>query len=152
MKREMGSLEMNQSRTVLLVDDEESLRRLLSRVVERGGSQVIAAANAREARRLFREHMSEIDVVLLDVIMPGGEGAAVLLPEFIAERPTLKVILTSGDALPVELEQELKRIGGQFLRKPFVPKALLRLLDLSADRISMPSAAVSGSVGPGGIS
>lgn len=142
-----GSAAMNDLRTVLVVDDEESLRRLLARVLKRNGAQVMTAGTASEARQLFREHMAELDVVLLDVLMPGGEGAAILLPEFLAERPSLEVILTSGDALPLDLEADLTRIGGQFLRKPFMPKALLRLLDPGADDVS----SGPGSAGPGGI-
>lgn len=141
---------MNQSRTVLVVDDEDQLLRLLARVVERGGMQALVAETAAEARRIFREHASDIDVVLLDVRMPGGEGAATLLPEFLAERPTLQVILTSGDELPADLDLELTLIGGQFLRKPFVPTTLLRLLESATG--PGPRASAPLPAGPGGVS
>ena len=85
--------------------------------------------------------------MLLDVIMP-GPGAEEILPQLLSERSDLKVILMSGDVLPESLESELADIGGDFLRKPFVPKSLLRLVEFEPDgpRIASPSAgSVSGS-------
>ena len=54
------------------------------------------------------------------------------LPRLRAQWPGLEVVLMSGDALPASLEQDLAATGGRFLRKPFSPKTLLRLLDESA--------------------
>jgi DNA-binding NtrC family response regulator len=116
-------------RTVLVVDDEESLLRLMVRLLERADYQVWAAKDGTEARELFHQHAAEIDLALIDVFHPPGAGAEDLLPELLEHKPDLDVILTSGDVLPAPLEEILTRIGGRFLRKPFVPKALLRLLD-----------------------
>ncbi len=115
-------------RTALIVDDEEQLLRLMARLLEGVGVRVWAAKDGVEARELFREHAAEIDLALIDVIHPPDAGAADLLPELLAEQPDLEVILTSGDALPEALEEALASIGGRFLRKPFAPKALLRLI------------------------
>ena len=120
---------MSQSRTALIVDDEDQLLRLMARLVERGGYQTWTARDGVEALRIFREHQGEIDLLLLDVFHPPGAGAVDLLPELLAEKPDLDVILTSGDALSEELDRELVAIGGRFLRKPFSPRALLDLLD-----------------------
>jgi DNA-binding NtrC family response regulator len=120
---------MSQSRTALIVDDEDQLLRLMARVAAQGGYRTWTARDGVEALRLFHEHRADIDLLLLDVFHPPGEGAAELLPELLAEKPGLDVILTSGDALSDELDRELRAIGGRFLRKPFAPKALLRLLD-----------------------
>ncbi len=140
---------MSLPRTALLVDDEEQLLRLMTRILERAGVRVLCAANADEARRLFRENTDEIEIALLDVLMPGGGGAAVLLPEFLTERPELDIVLTSGDALPETLEIELGRIGGRFLRKPFVSKSLLRILEPTAVEQTDP-VGPSNLAGPGG--
>ena len=91
---------MNQSRTALIVDDEDQLLRLMVRVLERAGYGTWSARDGVEALRLFHEHASEIDLVLLDVIHPPGAGAIDLLPALLAQRPDLDVILTSGDVLP----------------------------------------------------
>lgn len=120
---------MSQTRTALVVDDEDPLLRLMTRVLERSGLEALSAATGEEARALFDGHEREIDLVLLDVTMPGGDGAERLLPEFLASRPDLQVIVTSGDALPGGLESVLASCGGQFLRKPFAPKALGRLIE-----------------------
>lgn len=140
---------MSRTRTALVVDDEDQLLRLMTRVLERAGHRVHAAATGEAARRLFREH--EPEIVLLDVTMPDGDGAERLLPEFLAERPELRVILTSGAALPESLEVLLGRVGGDFLCKPFPPRSLLQLLDgddLKAGPLARPSG--PGLAGPGG--
>ena len=124
---------MSQSKTALVVDDEQQLLRLIGRVFERAGYRVLTAANAAEARRCFAEERGTLSVALLDVVMPEGDGAAELLPEFLREQPDLKMILTSGDALPDALADELGRCGGRFLRKPFVPRTLLRMIEPTPD-------------------
>ncbi|MGB0617965.1 MAG: response regulator [Myxococcota bacterium] len=115
-------------RTALIVDDEDQLLRLQTRILEKEGVQVLAAKDATEARALFSAHESEIDLLVLDVTLPGGDGAEQLLPEFAARRPSACFIVASGDDPPQALRVELTRIGGHFLRKPFVPKELIRLL------------------------
>ncbi len=115
-------------RTALIVDDEDSLLRLMTRVLEKENVRVLTAEDAASARALFSTHEGEIDLLVLDVTLPGGDGAETLLPEFVARRPTVRVIVASGDELPQPLEAELTRVGGHFLRKPFVPKELIRLV------------------------
>jgi len=117
---------------VLVIDDEEPLRRLMARVLERAGYEPLTAAGGGEGVRLFRAHAQEIDLVLLDVILP-GQGAAEILPLLLDERPDLRVILTSGDALHSDLRSRLEAIDGRFLAKPFAPPALLRLLEDDSD-------------------
>ncbi len=119
---------MNESKTALIVDDSDQLLRLMVRLVERAGYETWAAQDGDEALRLFRAHLDEIDLALIDVIHPPGKGAADLLPRLLALKPELDVILTSGAALPEELVEMLSPIGGRFLSKPFVPKTLLRML------------------------
>ena len=114
-------------RTALIVDDEAQLLRLLTRVLERAEYTVWPAETASEAIRLFSEREDDFDLAVIDVMMPGG-GAATILPKLWDRRPDLRVILTSGDALPTEFETLLATGIGQFLRKPFVPKTLLRML------------------------
>jgi len=116
-------------RAALIVDDEDQLLRLMVRLLEGAGFRVLAARDGIEARQFFHEHAAEIDLALIDVIHPPDAGAADLMPQLLALRPDLDVILTSGDALPEALEEKLASVGGRFLRKPFSPKTLLRLLD-----------------------
>ena len=137
---------MNAPRTVLVVDDEDQLLRLMAQVIERSGGEALTARTGDDARRIFQERSAEIGIVLLDITMPGGDGAQELMPEFLAERPDLSVIITSGNPLPPDLEAELQKVGGQFLQKPFVPKALIRVLEESvsasgATDLTLPPAA-----------
>ncbi|MBK7950425.1 MAG: response regulator [Deltaproteobacteria bacterium] len=122
---------MSAQRSVLVVDDDEQLLRLIVRLLESAGHRVRTAASLRETLALFDTpagRTPEIELALLDVNLAPGGGAAELLPLLQARAPGLEVLLMSGDALPESLESELSRRGGRFLRKPFAPKALLQLI------------------------
>ncbi len=119
---------MSEKRSVLVVDDDEQLLRLIVRLLERGGHRVRSATNIEDAVALFDGSAAEIDCALLDVNLAARGGAAELLPLLHDRAPGLDVVLMSGDALPESLEHALAARGGRFLRKPFAPKSLLRLL------------------------
>ncbi len=120
---------MSAQRSVLVVDDDEQLLRLMVRLLDGAGHRTRTATNLPDALALFEAAASEIDLALLDVnLAASGGGAAELLPLLQARAPGLEVVLISGDALPESLEQALSARGGRFLRKPFAPKALLRLV------------------------
>jgi two-component system cell cycle sensor histidine kinase/response regulator CckA len=104
--------------TVLVVDDEPMIRRLGSKILKEAGYHVLVAGDGDEAIRIFGEDPNRIDVVLLDMSMPGKSGKAVLaaLKE---QRPDVKVVLMSGFG-----ESEALRVVGTnrflaFLQKPF---------------------------------
>jgi PAS domain S-box-containing protein len=104
--------------TVLVVDDEPMIRRLGAKMLKDAGYRVLVAGDGDEAIRLFSEDPNRIDVVLLDMSMPGKCGKAVLaaLKE---RRPDVKVVLMSGFG-----ESEALRVIGTnrflaFLQKPF---------------------------------
>jgi two-component system response regulator RegA len=135
---------MSVKRSVLVVDDDEQLQRLIVRLLEREGHRIHAASNVPDALALFDSSAREIDLALLDVNLSANGGAAELLPLLHERAPGLDVVLMSGDALPETLESALSARGGRFLRKPFAPKALLRLLAGPADELAL------GTVGPTG--
>ncbi len=120
---------MSSSKTALVVDDEAQLLRLVVRVLERAGWEARMAETVADALEIFREHVDEIDLVLLDVNLSGRGGAEELLPLLLEMKPSLDVLVMSGDALPDALAEQLASVGGQFLRKPFVPKTLMRFLE-----------------------
>ena len=111
--------------TILIVDDEPPLLRLLIRVLEREGLRVLSAQDGEAAVELFAEHADEIDVLVLDVIIP-PKGAAQVLDAVLERKPDLALVLTSGDRLEPDLRQRLQERGGVFLHKPFLPRLLLR--------------------------
>lgn len=111
-----------ESATLLIVDDEPQILRLLVRAFERHGCRVFSAPDADEAWTLFQAHPDDIAAVLLDVVIP-PDGVDPLLSRLLGLREDLGVVLASGDALSEDLAQRLDALGGVFLRKPFSPAA-----------------------------
>jgi PAS domain S-box-containing protein len=114
-------------RTVLVVEDEGALRISISRMLRREGFSVIESANGPGAVNLFRHHKDEIEVVLLDAIVP-GDYSSLFLSEADAIRPGIKIILMSAHgprkAVPAS---HAARIEG-FLRKPFELRDMVKLI------------------------
>lgn len=110
--------------TILLVEDEDSVRAFGSRALTSRGYTVLQAASGIEALDLFADHAGSIDLVVSDVVMPEMDGPT-LLRELRSRRPDLKVIFVSGyaeDAFRKNLPE-----GEQFafLPKPFTLKQLV---------------------------
>ncbi len=114
--------------TILVVDDEAPLLRLISRVLEKQGHHTLTACDGTEAIELFDKHCDEIDAAVLDVVIPPN-GIGEVLDHMIAARDDLALILSSGDMLDPEIFSRIESQGGVFLRKPFLPRVLLDLVD-----------------------
>jgi DNA-binding NtrC family response regulator len=112
------------SATILIVDDEPHLLRLLVRVFEREDFTVLSAAAGDRALEVFSAHADEIDAVVLDVIIP-PRGAGEVLDGVLARRPDVGLVLVSGDQPPADVEARLEACAGRFLRKPFLPRELV---------------------------
>jgi PAS domain S-box-containing protein len=121
-------LEPRRQGTILLVEDDEMFRGLLRQVLESQGYKVFAAENPAVALQLAETHGDNLDLLLSDLVMPGGNGADLALK--LGNRyPALRVVLMSGytdDALSSR-EADLTRADA-FLEKPFATKDLLRLV------------------------
>ena len=119
-------------RTVLLVDDEDPVRRLAERALTRRGWNVLAAASADEALALVEA--DTISAVISDVVMPGMDGAS-LVRTLRKTRPELPAILVSGYA-EAALRRELEGSGVVFLAKPYALRELVdRLERVMADAV-----------------
>jgi CheY-like chemotaxis protein len=108
--------------TILVVDDEEMVRRVARVALEMHGHTILFAANGLEAIHQVRKH-PEIDLVLLDLIMPvmGGEEA---IDEILAARPGLRVLVSTGyDEQETSTRFAHQRISG-FVRKPYTSRQL----------------------------
>ena len=103
--------------TVLVVDDEEAIRKLSRRMIERIGFSVLTAADAHEAIRVFRERQKEIVCVLLDLNMPQIDGEATFR-ELQRICPEVRVVLSSG----YSEEDAVRKFAGLglagFIQKP----------------------------------
>ena len=114
--------------TILVVDDEEQLLRLLGRVLERAGYRVLTASDGGEAIECFREQAEAIGLVVLDVVIP-PRGAREVLPALLERSPGMRVILASGATLEPDLAEQLELCRGIYLRKPFVPRTFLATVE-----------------------
>ena len=114
---------MDQS--ILLADDETTLLRLFSHVLERADYTTFSAPTSTEAETVFSEHADEIGALVLDVNLP-PEGAQRVLDVVLARAPELPVLIVSGKPLEGALAVEVEhRPHMHFLAKPFRPTELL---------------------------
>ncbi|MHC4716387.1 MAG: response regulator, partial [Planctomycetota bacterium] len=111
--------------TILLVEDEEGVRRLLVDLLGREGYHVLAASGGPEALAAAAEHAGPIRVLLTDVVMPDLSGTE-LARRLKAERPEMEVLFMTGYADDVAEPSELAELGAAVLPKPFGPEALIR--------------------------
>jgi len=110
--------------TLLLVEDEPYVRKVVSRALERGGHRVLVANSGDEALRIFAAHEGRVDLLVTDVVMPGMSGAA--LASRIRERqPMLQVLFMSGYTDEVISRHGVLNPGVEFIQKPFSPRALV---------------------------
>ena len=111
--------------TVLIVDDDEVLRGIAGKVLERTGYRVLSAGGGREALERAGAHTGTIHLVLTDVVMPGMSGPE-LLKHLRVSRPDIKVVYMSGYADDAVVRHGGLATGGHFLEKPFPPEVLVR--------------------------
>ncbi|MBL8950807.1 MAG: response regulator [Myxococcaceae bacterium] len=109
--------------TILVVEDEDLVRKLVRSLLERAGHRVLSARDGREALDLARKHEGRIALVLSDVVMPGMTGIQ-LRAGFIELRPDTEFLFMSGHAQDA-LGADAQRFSHLLLRKPFTPKELL---------------------------
>ena len=122
------------SETLLLVEDEPAVRRLLSRTLRRHGYRVLEAENGLAALAVAEAAGPELDLLVTDLAMP-HLGGAELAAKLQAMRSDLRVLLLSGHAAPHDGSANTAIRGARFLQKPFDDESLLRevrfLLDLA---------------------
>ncbi len=109
---------------ILLVEDEDAVRSVASRVLLNQGYTVIPARNGQEALRLLDDLGETVDLILTDVVMPDMGGLA-LASELRSRWPELKLIFMSGYAEGDKLQPGIQQIEGSFLQKPFSAESLL---------------------------
>jgi PAS domain S-box-containing protein len=125
--------------TLLIVEDELTLCGLTCRVLEMNGYQVLRAGTGAEAIEVGRQHEGNIDLLLTDMVMPGGLTGRDIALKLQASRTTLKVIYSSG------YSQELSRDGFAdggpfyFLAKPYIPATLLEMVRNCLDNVAVKS-------------
>ena len=113
------------SESVLVVEDERTVRELLVRVMQGAGYAVTTTENAGEALLISEEENNHFDILISDVVMPHITGPKLSI-RLRAKHADLKVLFISGHPENEEVEIELKDSMCAFLQKPFEPEVLLR--------------------------
>lgn len=119
--------------TLLMAEDDASLRKLKRTVLEAYGYSVITAEDGDDAITKFKENMDKIQLVMLDMIMPKKSGKEVY-EEIKKTSPGIKVLFVSGYTMDIIKTQELTEAGLTFILKPVSPKDLVRKVREILDR------------------
>ena len=104
--------------TVLLVEDEEPVRKLICTVLERHGYRTYAAASAVDALEIWRQHQTSIRLLVTDMVMPRGMSGRELANRLLSEKPGLKIIYCSGYNDDTLGEDSPLRNDVNFIEKP----------------------------------
>src|SRR5271169_4646575 len=121
-------------KSILVLDDEFKLLKLVCRLLQRHGYRTLEAGSAEEALRLFQENHGGIDLFVVDICLPTSSGIQMAI-DLRAELPELSVLLVSGypqNAWSIRdsaLFQHLGPHSVSILQKPFTPQILIERID-----------------------
>lgn len=118
--------------TILIVDDVASLRRTVMQMLSTAGYRVYEAASTDEALAVLRTGADRVDLVLTDIVMPGGTGD-VLYRQVREEFPGVPVLFMSAYAPASLLAQGFPLLEHYVLQKPFTPARLLALVEAALE-------------------
>jgi PAS domain S-box-containing protein len=117
---------------ILIVDDEESIRRLGTRLLQKAGYNTLTAKNGLEAIEVFRDRKDDVSLVILDLIMP-EMGGKKCLEELFRINPDLKVLVASGYSAEAPVEEVMAMGARKFLAKPYSRRDLLESVRKTLD-------------------
>jgi CheY-like chemotaxis protein len=112
------------SETILLVEDEETLRELASRVLLKAGYIVLEARQGKEAHQVSEHYQGSIDLLVTDVVMPGGMSGLQLSKLIALDQPNIKVLYMSGYTEQAMVQHGILDPRTAYLEKPFTLKTL----------------------------
>jgi DNA-binding NtrC family response regulator len=118
--------------TLLLIDDEQFIRELGTRILENAGYRVLTAVGAREGIEIYEREKRVISLVILDLIMPEMSGKA-CIRQLIRINPKTKILIASGYSSDLSVRESIDLGARGFVSKPFRSTILLqevrRILD-----------------------
>src|SRR4030043_243082 len=118
---------------ILVIDDEQIMRDGCSRILSKDGWSVICAENGNQGLEEIKGHPENIDVILLDLMMPGMSGMEVL-DRIRAMDPNLLVIIIRGYATVESAVEAMRKGAYDFIPKPFTPDQLLIVVRRTLER------------------
>ncbi len=124
IRRNNNEIEKQPRETIVVVDDEDSVRKLVTKTLDRHGYRVLSAASGLEAIRAVERHSGKIDLALVDLMMPELSGRATYR-ELARLRPGLKVIFMPGYSQLIPAAEKLAEPGDEFLYKPYTLAGLV---------------------------
>jgi PAS domain S-box-containing protein len=119
--------------TILLVEDENGVRKIAARTLEKCGYTVLTAADGQAALHLVASHEERIHLLLTDVVMPDVSGRQ-LAEALVARHPGLKLVFMSGYTADAVVRHGVLQANVAFLQKPFTPDALARKVRDTLDK------------------
>ena len=127
--------EEDTNKTILVVDDEPEIRKLVAAMASQSGHSVITADSGEHAMTLFKNHKGPFELLITDVVQPGMSGP-MLADRLTALQPDLKVLYMSGYDNTMVVQKYVVERGHALLSKPFTAKEfqakMHELLDVSA--------------------
>ena len=121
------------SETILVVEDDHDVRKLVTEILKSHGYTAMEAVDGDDAVRVYREHKEHIDLVILDVVMPGKSGKEAL-DEITRLDPQVKAIFVSGYTGDVVIDRGIQSESTDFLQKPISIPTLLAKVRKVLDR------------------
>lgn len=135
--------------TILLVDDEAPIRRMVKSVLQRASYDVIEAETGVHALSLWEAHKNHVSLLLTDMIMPDGVTGRDLAHQLRRSKPELDVIYTSGYELDADASRDTQEGGMRFLQKPYDARKLLETVHVvMAKKASARAGAVEAGLTP----
>ena len=110
---------------ILIAEDDPDLRDLLQDELEDAGYDTTICINGQKALEQIEKTSEQIDLLLTDIMMPGGTGIE-LAGKLVGQRPRLSVLYMSGYTDDAVIRNGMLARGSAFIQKPFTPKELLR--------------------------
>jgi len=133
IERELPDEILKGKETILLVDDESMIIDVGKQLMEKMGYKVLTARDGKEAMEIFEKNWEEIDMVVLDMIMP-GMGGGECFDRMKGIKPDIKVLLSSGYSIDGQATEILNRGCDGFIQKPFNIKEMSQKLREIIDR------------------
>jgi DNA-binding NtrC family response regulator len=136
------------SRSILIVDDEASLRKLLRMILTRAGFTVLEADDVTPALEIARRQDVALDLVVTDMAMPSGSGLG-LVRQLAVERPGLGCIVMSGYDRQTLLSLVEPGLDAHFIQKPFTPAEFLASVNETLGRgLDLSQSSTTSAAGP----